>query len=144
MSRIVNINSPTKIRNRNRRTIAEILRLLSKKQMIDDDAKNMISLIVFLLREINSGVEQTIHAWEKRDYWMKAERFLRDWSWTKELAANFEDVIRNEAWDLMPELLAELYPKFTDIQLKTMTRNPSTWKGAHQRLIAEPPSEMSW
>ncbi|MCP5099644.1 MAG: hypothetical protein GY943_29170 [Chloroflexi bacterium] len=144
MSRIVNVNSPTKIRNRNRRSIAEILRHLSKKQAIDDDTKDMAATIVFLLREISDGVEQTIRAWEKRDYWMKAERFLRDWSWAKELSSNIEDVIRNEAWDLMPELLAELFPKFADIQLKTMTRKPSLWQGAYSRLLDEPPSETPW
>ena len=35
MSRIINVNDPTKIRNRNRRSIAEILRRLSQKPEID-------------------------------------------------------------------------------------------------------------
>ncbi|MCZ7670177.1 MAG: hypothetical protein M5U34_24895 [Chloroflexi bacterium] len=63
----------------------------------------MAATLVYLLREIYEGVEQSAHAWEKRDYWMKAERFLRDWQWTKETAVNIEDVIRNDAWDLLPE-----------------------------------------
>ena len=38
--------------------------------MIDDDAKDMAATIVYALREIEGGVEQTVTAWEKRDYWM--------------------------------------------------------------------------
>jgi hypothetical protein len=141
MSRIVNVNSPTKIRNRNRRSIAEILRLISQKPQVDNEAKDMAATIVYLLREISEGVEQSARAWEKRDYWMKAERFLRQWTWTAEMAANIEDVIRHEAWDLLPELMADLFPHFTDIQIKTMTRKPSLWQGAYQRLLSEPPGK---
>ncbi len=144
MSRIVNANNPTTIRNRNRRSIAEILRHLSQKSTIDNEAKDMAATIVFLLREIEEGVESSARAWEKRDYWLKAERFLRDWTWVKETAFNFEDVIRNDALDLLPELMADLFPRFVDIQLKTMTREPSLWRGAYQRLMESPPSEMPW
>ena len=141
MSRVINPNNPGKIRNQNRRSIAEILRRLIQKSAIDDESKDMAATLVYLLREINAGVEVTIRAWEKRDYWMKAERFLREWEWAIASASNIEDVIRHDAWDLLPELLADLFPRFGDIQLKKMMRKASLWQGAHQRLIAEPPSD---
>jgi hypothetical protein len=144
MSRVINTNSPTKIRNQHRRTIAEILRRLSQKPEIDAEARDMTAMLVYLLREIQAGVEQTVTAWEKRDYWMKAERFLRDWEWTAVTAANIEDVIRNNAWDLLPELLADLFGRFTDIQIKSMTRKPDTWRGAYRKLLAEPPRELPY
>lgn len=144
MSRIINVNDPTKIRNRNRRSIAEILRHLSQKPDIDTEAKDMVATLVYLLREISEGVEKSAAAWEKRDYWMKAERFMRDWEWTKETAVNIEDVIRHDAWDLLPELMADLFPQFIDIQLKTMTRKSDLWHGNYKRLLEEDPSELPW
>jgi hypothetical protein len=144
MSRVINVNNPTKIRNQHRRTIAEILRRLSEKPAIDAETKDMAAMLVYLLREISAGIEQTVQAWEKRDYWMKAERFLRDWSWTGEMAANVEDIVRNEAWDLLPRLIGELYPRFADIQIKSMTRPAGTWQGAYQKLAAEPPGSSPW
>lgn len=144
MSRVINVDNPAKKRNANRRTIAELLRHLSQKPKMDDEAKDMAATIVFALRDIHGGVEQTVTAWEKRDYWMKAERFLREWDWTGEMAANMEDVLRNKAWDLLPELLADLFPRFADIQIKTMTRKADTWRGAYQTLMSRPPSEMPW
>ena len=144
MSRIVHVDSPTKIRNRNMRSIAEMLRRLMQKPQMDAEARDMAAMITLLLWEIADGVEKSAQAWEKRDYWMKAERFMRDWNWTAEIAANLEDVIRNEAWDLVPELMAELYPHFTDIQIKTMTRKASLWQGAHKKLLADPPREYPW
>jgi hypothetical protein len=144
MSRVINIDSPSKRRNHNRRTIAELLRRLSQKSTIDDEAKDMTATIVLSLQDISAGVEQTALAWEKRDYWMKAERFIRQWEWTVQSAANIEDVIRNDAWDLLPELLADLFPHFADIQIKSMTRKADSWRGAYKQLMAQPPGELPW
>ncbi|MEZ4641390.1 MAG: hypothetical protein R3E31_01390 [Chloroflexota bacterium] len=144
MSRIIHTENPTKIRNQNRRSIAEILRRLSQKGDLDDETRDMAAMLVFLLREIYEGVEQSARAWEKRDYWMKAERFMREWAWTGEVSANLDDVLRHDALDLLPELMADLLPRFADIQLKTMTRSPDLWRGAYARLMDTPPLEVPW
>lgn len=144
MSRIININNPAKVRNRNQRTIAEILRRLGTKSEVDAEVKDMTATLVFLLREIYAGVDGSVKAWEKRGYWMKADRFLREWEWTAEMAANFEDIIRNDAWDLLPRLLADLLPRSSGVQIKTMTRPASVWTGAYEKLMAEPPGERPW
>ncbi len=144
MSRIINLNNPGKIRSYNQRTIAEVLRLLAAKSAVDDETKDMTALLVYALREIYASVEKSVNAWEKRGYWMKADRFLQEWEWSNELAINMEDVIRNDAWDLLPQLLGELIPRMANIQVKNMTRSSKTWQGAYLRLIAEPPSEVSW
>ena len=99
----------------------------------------MSAALVFLLREVKATVDESAAAWEKRGYWMKVERFVRDYEWIPEMAANIDDVIRHGAWDLLPELLAELSPRFDDIQIKTMTRKPDAWRGAYRRLLADQP-----
>lgn len=144
MSRIVNLNNPAKIRSQNLRTIAEVLRHIASKISFDAESKDMAASLVFSLREIDASNEQTAAAWEKRGYWMKSERFLRKWTWSNEMALNLEDVIRNDAWDLLPDLLAELLSHTADIQVKNMTRSKDTWQGAYERLMAEPPSEIPW
>ena len=144
MNRIININNPTKLRNRNMRTLAEILRRLGSKQEVDDESRDMAAAIVFLLRDIYQGVDKSAKAWEKRGYWMKADRFLREWEWTAISAADIEDVIRNEAWDLLPLPLAELLPRTSSVEIKKMTRSDSEWNGAYQRLLTEPPGELPW
>lgn len=144
MSRIINLNSPGKIRSYHQRTIAEILRHIGSKATIDDEAKDMTATLVYSLREIYATVDHSAKAWEKRGYWMKADRFLREWLWAAEMAANVEDVVRNEAWDLLPGLLGQLLPHTSDIQVKVSTRAPDTWRGAYGRLMAEPQGEVPW
>lgn len=140
MSRVVHVDSPGKRRNQARRSVAEILRTLSRKGEIDEEARDMSAALVFLLRDVKATVDESAQAWEKRGYWMKVERFVRDYEWIPEMAANIEDVIRHQAWDLLPELLADLSPHFDDIQIKTMTRKPAEWRGMYRKLLTGPPA----
>ncbi len=139
MSRVIHVDNPGKRRNAARRSIAEILRYLSRKGQIDDEARDMSAALVFLLTEVKATVDESAAAWEKRGYWMKVERFVRDFEWIPESAANLDDVIRHDAWDLLPELLADLSPRFDDIKIKAMTRKPTEWRGTYARLLAAPP-----
>jgi hypothetical protein len=144
MSRVINTDSPGKRRNQARRSIAEILRYLSRKAAIDEEARDMAAELVFLLRDIKATVDESVVAWEKRGYWLKSERFLRDWEWIPELSVNIEDVVRHEAWDLLPELMGELSLHFDDIKIKTYTRKADQWQGTYKKLLAEPPSELPY
>ncbi|MFN8472828.1 MAG: hypothetical protein U0822_11615 [Anaerolineae bacterium] len=75
MGRVVNTDSVGAERSRLRRTIAEALRLLGQKKDIDEEARDLAALIVYSLRGIEQGVDTSAAAWEKRDYFIKAEGF---------------------------------------------------------------------
>ncbi|PJF40636.1 MAG: hypothetical protein D6737_00725 [Chloroflexi bacterium] len=137
MGRIINTESTGKKRNQLMRTSAEILRRLSQKQNVDDDVKDMIAMLVYCLREINAGIDQSAAAWEKRDYWMKAEEFRQRWFWVSEISDELETMLRNEEWQQLPKLLVKLLPKFSEIKVTKLTRNPTLWKGCYHRLLQE-------
>lgn len=134
MGRIVNTASTGKQRNQLRRTIAEILRRLSQKQSVDDDAQNMAAMLVFCLREIDEGIQSSAAAWEKRDYWVKAENFREEWRWVNLMADELEDAVVQGRWDDLRPLMLKLFPHFSDINVVKLTRKPSLWSGAYQRL----------
>jgi hypothetical protein len=74
MGRVVNTNNPGKIRSQLMRTSAELLRHLSQKTEVDDEVRDMVAQLVFCLRGIEEGIESSAEAWERRDYWLKAEQ----------------------------------------------------------------------
>ena len=137
MGRVVNVNNPAKQRNQLMRTAAELLRHLSQKQELDDEAMDMAALLVYCLREIDDGIEASAQAWEKRDYWIKAEQLRQRWVWTGNASARLENLIRSEAWERLPAVLVELFPHFSDIKITKFTRNASEWQGAYVRLRDE-------
>lgn len=137
MSRIINPEGPGKIRNHAMRTCAEILRRLSQKPQIDEEAKDMTAHLVFSLREINGTIEHSAEAWENRDYWMKAEELRRNWSWAPRLARDIEKLVRDDEWDSFPEVMVLLFQHFGEISVKKFMRSPDTWEGSYQRLLEE-------
>jgi hypothetical protein len=137
MSRVVNVDSPGKQRNQLMRTVAELLRHLSQKSEPDDEAKDMAATLVFCLRGIDDGIESSAAAWEKRDYWIKAEQLRQRWGWAGNASARLEAIIRDGTWEALPAFMVSLFEHFSDIKITKFTRDPSAWQGAYQRLIGE-------
>lgn len=140
MGRVINTSSTGKERNQQRRTIAEILRHLSKKESIDEEAKDMVAAIVFNLRGIEAGIDTSAEAWEKRDYWMKAEGLRKEWFWVGYLADQLTQMIYADEWEKLPQMMVQLIPKFADININKFTRTSDEWDGAHERLLDEKPN----
>ncbi len=137
MTRITNVDgTPASQRNRLRRTIAEILRRLSAKNAVDDETKDMIAFVVVALRLINNSIEKSCEAWEKRDYYVKADQFRREWRWAAPTADRLEDLMVADDWSLLPTELAGLAARFSDIKVNTMTKPASLWQGAYQKLLS--------
>ncbi len=135
MSRVIKTESPGKTRNRLMRTCAELLRHLSQKQQVDEEAKDMAAFLVFCLQEIAQGIDDSAAVWEKRDYWIKAEQLRQRWNWVSQAAARLEALIRKEAWHQLPEHLMQLLPHFAEIKITRFTRSSELWKGAYEHLL---------
>jgi hypothetical protein len=135
MSRIIATDGPGKTRNRHRRTVAEAIRRLSRKAQLDDEAKDLAALIVFSLMAIADTIDRTTEAWEKRDYYMKAERFREKWRWLEPTTDELSGIIYEGKWQDLPILLAQLTPYFADIRVRKFTRTPSVWQGAYARFM---------
>lgn len=136
MGRVINTNEPGKRRSHEMRTVAEIIRALGQKQAIDDDVRDMCATIVFSLREVHDTVEESVQAWEKRNYWKKADDFQEQWYWASQTANQFEKMIREEKWDDLPTMMMKLYPRISDIEINKSMRSPDDWVGNYERLIS--------
>lgn len=137
MSRVINMDSPGKLRSQLMRTAAEVIRRLSLKNEVDEEARDMAALLVYCFREIDTGIDQSVQAWEKRDYWVKAEKFRLQWAWVKQAETDLARILRNEEWDQLPLALVRLLPQFRAIKIAKFTRKPSLWRGSYQRLLQE-------
>lgn len=137
MSRVINLESPGKLRRQLMRTSAEIIRRLSVKHRVDDEARDMAALLVYCFRQIDDGIDVSVQAWEKRDYWLKAEKFRLTWAWVRQAADDLEQIILSDDWDRLAPTLIELLPHFGDIKIAKFTRQPSLWQGTYQRFMHE-------
>ena len=108
MARVINTDSPGKRRGNLMRTVAELQRRLMKKTAPDEEARDMLALAVFCLREIAATVKETSDVWDERGYWKKAAAFETQWEWAGETAA---------------------------IEVTKFTRKETLWQGCRRRLL---------
>jgi hypothetical protein len=139
MSRVINTDSVGKQRNQQMRTAAELLRRLSQKATIDDEAHDMAAALVLCFKAIEDGIEEAMVAWEKRNYWNKVEEFRTQWTWVGIASAKLENMIRTGAWDQLPPYLMSLLSHFSDITITKFTRTADSWQGAYQKLLKDTP-----
>jgi hypothetical protein len=137
MGRLVTTDSTGTQRARLRRTIAEALKRLMAKGDLDDEARDLAALIVYVLREIAEGVEKSASAWDKRHYYIKADRLRADWDWADRFADRLANLLVVEDWGRVPLALAQLAPRFADVNVVKLTRSSALWNGAYDRLVQE-------
>lgn len=137
MSRVVNTDSPGKRRNQHMRSCAELLRHLSQKSSMDAEARDMLAALIFVLNEIEDGLEESAAAWEKRDYWIKAEQFRQRWSWVGLHRDELRSLMQEEAWNDIPTQIVSLLPHFADIKVVKFTRTSALWDGMYEKLLQE-------
>ena len=138
---VINTDSTGKQRNQTMRTVAEILRRLSQKQVVDDEVRNMTAMLVYCLREVEAGIEQSATAWEKRDYWVKSEELRQRWMWVGDMADQLRSMIYSEQWTLLPPIMLKLLPRVADIKITKMTRDVTLWDGVYDKLMQEKPAK---
>ena len=95
----------------------------------------MIAFIVFSLRGIAASIDKSASAWEKRDYYLKADAFRREWAWVEPAADRLHKLLREERWADLPMELAQLAPQFADVRVTQLTRPATLWEGCYKRLL---------
>lgn len=134
MSRVIHTEGPGKERPRLLKSIALAIRQLGQKQTLDSQTRDLAAFLVFALEAIAQGIEESVTAWEKRGYWLKADRFRMEWQWTGEIAARLRTALLQEDWATVASLTATIAQKVRHITVPERHRLGEPWKGAWQRL----------
>jgi hypothetical protein len=120
----------SKLRQAHIRSCAEVLRILSTRPVFDAESKDMTAFLVFNLRGIYASIDESVQAWDDRNYWKKAETMREKWRWSRTAAAQLEKLILKDDWKHIPDLLITLIPYFSDVNVKELTRDADWWCGA--------------
>jgi len=117
--------------------IAFVLPEFSKALKTEEDALDMAAFVFVHLKTIANSVDQTALAWEKRDYWVKADAFRRQWAWVDKPSRVLEECLRQKDVVSLAGALRELsrvLPPPKSAQKKMQT---PPWAGFWKKLFAE-------
>jgi hypothetical protein len=131
---VINPNPPGKIRNRLKKATALALRELMGEGEPSDKTRDLAAFIVLSLEGIEETVNTTVTAWEKRDYWYKADRFRLEWAWSGNLARKMRPAVLEQDWVQIAQLAAKVGQHLSDVSVSKRHRMGTPWEGAWKEL----------
>jgi c-di-AMP phosphodiesterase-like protein len=134
LSRVINPDSVGKERTRLTKSIVLCIRELAKQANITPDAKDLAAYIALALQAISEGIDTSVTAWEKRDYWVKADKFRMEWLWAGQLAAKMKAAVLTDDWATIATLMPQIASKFNKIEVSDHHRLGKPWAGAYTLL----------
>lgn len=136
MSRIISTEGGTKERTRLSKAVVKALRLLAQQQQPDNESRDMAAFIAIALGEMYKTVETSVLAWEKKDYWVKADRFRMEWEWCNRSSTAMSKAVLSEDWGTVASTSGLIAQKLMKIQLAPGARIGTPWVGAYKQLQA--------
>ncbi len=130
MTRIINLDGVGKQRKKLTREVVLAVRELMRQGEVTDETRDLAAFIAMNLQAIYETIDRTVAAWEKRDYWVKADRFRLEWAWSGKLAEDMREAIRNDDWQTVALTSAEAGQKLHKVQVPKRHRMGEPWHGA--------------
>lgn len=134
MSRVIKTESAGKDRNRLSREIVLAMRELMRQSQPDDNSRDLAAFIALSLIAINQTIDESVAAWEKRGYWVKADRFRMEWEWTGSAGQKMRKAVLENDWGTIAMTMAQIAQKLMSIQIPERNRLGTPWIGAFHRL----------
>lgn len=137
MSRLIKTDTAGKDRTRLSKAIVLAVRELAKQRDINDEARDLAAFIALALKTISEGIDASVAAWEKRDYWVKADRFRMEWMWTGQYADKMKVALFTSDWATIAALMPQIAMKFSKIEISENHRLGKPWVGAWRQLTTK-------
>ena len=134
MSRIINPDSAGKRRTQLTKAIVIAVRELAHQTETGPVARDLAAFIALALQTISEGIEASVAAWEKRGYWVKADKFRMEWIWTGRVSEKMKSAVLSDDWGMVAQLSAQIAQKFNKVKISEQHRLGKPWAGAFKRL----------
>ncbi len=134
MSKIYSPDNAGKERARLSKTVVLALRELMKQSEPDDLTRDITAYVILALEEMAKSIDISVEAWEKRGYWVKADRFRLDWEWAANSAVKLRKAFSVEDWGTIAVTSAHIAQKLNKVVVPQRHRLGTPWVGAARLL----------
>lgn len=137
MSRIINTETAGKERNKLLKAIVISIRELMKQSGVTKETKDIAAFISRGLLAVHATIEHSVAPWEKRGYWVKADKFRMEWAWTKDVGDSMLAAVLSEDWAVVAASAANVGERLKNIEVSERHRMGKPWVGAWALLQEE-------
>ncbi len=130
MSRVIKPESGARRRTRLMKQMAMALRHAAAGEAGEATQRDIFAFLSLSLKEVCSSVDETVAAWEKRDYWVKADRFRMEWLWAEEAERGLSASLERGDLGACTQTAAGLASHVNGVKLPKRTPANRPWAGA--------------
>ncbi|HVP21941.1 MAG TPA: hypothetical protein VMS73_08780 [Anaerolineaceae bacterium] len=134
MSRVINPEGAGKERTRLCKSVVLALRELMRQTDANEASQDLAAYISLALQEIFSTVESSVDAWEKKGYWVKADRFRMEWEWTDRLGKKMNQALLAGDWATVAMTAAQVGQKMVKVDVPIRHKLGTPWEGAWRKM----------
>ena len=124
-----------KTRSQLSKAVVLAIRNLMKETGATTGARDLAAFIVLALLEIDQTIETSVLAWEKRGYWVKADRFRMEWEWAKIYADKIKAALIEDDWGQVAQSIIQISRKLQKVIVSERNRIGRPWEGAWDHLF---------
>lgn len=137
MSPTINYETAGKERNKLVKTIVIALREVIKQPEPNQTVRDVAAYLVSSLVTIAGSVDESVSAWEKKGYWVKADRFRLDWEWTGTYKVEVKTALDEENWGQLAACIAKIGKKLSAVKVAEKHHLGTPWVGAFVKYKKE-------
>ena len=130
MSRIINPESSGKERTRLTKAIVLAVRELAQQTGPGVESCDLAAFIVLALGIVAETIDISVAAWEKRGYWVKADKFRMDWDWAAQFSEKMRVALLAEDWAGVAQIATQTAMRLNKITVPAGHRLGRPWVGA--------------
>ena len=135
LARIIKTGSAGKDRLLLEKGIVIAIRELAKQTSTDKTTNDLVAFVAISLIAIGDTIDESVVAWEKRGYWVKADKYRMEWSWTTRMGEDLKNAAINDDWGKVAQITAQVAQKMSKVNVSPRNRLGTPWVGAWERLI---------
>ena len=135
MGRIIKTGSAGKDRLLLEKGIVIAIRELSKQTSTDNTTRDLVAYIAISLIAIGNTIDESVSAWEKRGYWVKADKYRMEWSWSTRMGEDLKNAVIKDDWGNIAQITAQVTQKMSKVNVSPRNRLGTPWVGSWERLI---------
>jgi hypothetical protein len=117
--------------------MARAAQVVTAQSPEDGELKDLLAFILLALESVVSSAQATAEAWEKRGYWLKADRFRAEWAWAEDGHGALAAALQTHDWEAARATVSRILAKtqlHDAVARRDRSRNP--WEGAWDRWVS--------
>jgi len=135
LGHIIKLETAGKERLRLQKEIVIAIKELAKQTGVDQTTKDLVAYIAISLQAIGKTVDESVAAWEKRGYWIKAERYRIEWDWATKLGDDLHRNLLGGDWIKIVEIIGKVTQKMSKIKIPQRNRYGTPWVDSWDKLV---------